>query len=208
MNGAHCFPEGRYQCKGCLPRAWLQRAAEPREPSWPSWAQQCPGLSTILQAPLGAPSPNPALPLARRTSGLGILESVLEYQQEILLALLSLNLCLLDSGQCPKGVCCPGCVSCRKRERSPFPPTPVCVSAFEPVGNAFYSVPRHSTGFQQPWEHGVERGRTRGCQQTSTNSSETCSGGSVLCGHDLGAQSDLSSSGGHQGSESQISGHF
>lgn len=150
MNGAHCFPEGRYQCKDCLPRAWLQRAAEPREPSWPSWAQQCPGLSTVLQAPLGAPSPNPPLPLARRTSGLGILESVLEYQQEILLALLSLNLCLLDSGQCPKGVCCPGCVSCRKRECSPFPPTSVCVSAFEPVGNAFYSVPRHSAGFQQP----------------------------------------------------------
>lgn len=85
-----------------------------------------------------------------------ILESVLEYQEEILLALFSQNLCLLDSGQCPGGVCCPWVCYLQKERRfsqpeqgtSPFSLTSVCVSASEPEGNTFYFVSRHSGAFQ------------------------------------------------------------
>lgn len=48
--------------------------------------------------------PSQTLPLQQGwlRSGMRVLESVLEYQEEILLALFSLSLFLLDSGHCPK----------------------------------------------------------------------------------------------------------
>lgn len=142
-----------------------RRAQSPREPTRPSWG------SSSTQGwchPSGSSgcTPHQTLPLQQGQLRLRIriMESVLEYQEEIFLALFLLNICL-DSGQCPKGVCCPW-VCYLKTERtfsqpeqgpSPFLLTSVCVAAFEPVWNVFSFVPRHSGGFQQPWENKVER---------------------------------------------------
>lgn len=145
MSSAHCSSEGKEECRSCL------RIACPVQ--WGTGAQSPPGAPAALGAwtILRALVPLQTLPLQQGWLrwGMRILESALGYQEEILLALFSWNLCLLDSGQCPKGVCCPWVCYLHKERTfsqpeqgtSPFPLTSVCVSAFEPVGNAFYFVP-------------------------------------------------------------------
>lgn len=70
--------------------------------------------------------------------GMRILESDLEYQEEILLSLFSLNMCLLDSGQCPKGVCCPWVCYLQKERRFSQPeqgtsPSHIHLSVCQPL---------------------------------------------------------------------------
>lgn len=144
--------------------------------------------------------------------GMRILEGDLEYQEEILLSLFSLNVCLLDSGQCPKGVCCPWVCYLQKERTFSQPeqgtsPSHIHLSVCQPLNlwempficsQAQWWIPAALRG------QGAER-KEKGTIRLSSaeihkHSSKTCSGASILCGHKLGClQSDLSSSGGHQG---------
>lgn len=110
VSSAHCPSEGKEECRSCL------RIACPVQ--WGAEGHRAPESPPGARAVLGAWAIQ-TLPLQQGWLrwGMRILESALEYQEEILLAMFSLNLCLLDTGQCPKGVCCP----CRKREGSLSP---------------------------------------------------------------------------------------
>lgn len=157
MSSAHCFSEGKEECKLYLrissPGQLLAEGPEPQR-AHPAFLghPQCSGLGPSHRVLCLYPSQTLPLQQGWLRVGIGVLDSALEYQEEILLALFSLNLCLLDSGQCPKvcAVCGVLPAECSLSLSREYLLSLLHLSALEPVGNAFYFIPWHSGGFQQP----------------------------------------------------------